>query len=418
MSVSKINFNDSNEAYIVVEPISDIDKEAFKTYLELDSPSFLKCEFENGKAFTLYYGYGKRITLKQFLSRIVDKSEAIRFLKSLTMVFIEAERYGMNTNHILLGINSIFYNEENGQVSCIYAPVNEGVLPARPLRLFLKEMLVNIVYSEEDDMTWLGNTIRYISWNRQLSYKGFYEFLQTQEELEKEPAAETEAETAEKPMMPEVSETAESEGTREEVLKEAEETQKEMPKEMPEEDVKVEAATPPMPAEPEKEQEEDFADLKSVLESIPAAESVNALKFDAKFDTKEAVEPVVEAAPEKEPESASPVPEETEAKEEVQRIVGVLVRRTNQMSYFLEQPEIRIGKSASNDICISDNPAVSRVHAIITQFDGDYQIRDNGSTNHTFVNGIVLKGAQEKPLSAGDRILLGNEEFIFKLQEM
>ena len=378
MSVSKINFNDSNEAYIVVEPISDIDKEAFKTYLELDSPSFLKCEFENGKAFTLYYGYGKRITLKQFLSHIVDKNEAIQFLKSLTMAFIEAERYGMNTNHILLGINSIFYNEENGQVSCIYVPVNEGVLPARPLRLFLKEMLVNIVYSEEDDMTWLGNTIRYISWNRQFSYKGFYEFLQTQEELEEEPAAETEAETAEKPMMPEVSETAESEET----------------------------------------QKEDFADLKSVLESIPAAESVNALKFDAKFDTKEAVEPAVEAEPEKEPESVPSVPEETEAEEEVRRIVGVLVRRTNQTSYFLEQPEIRIGKSASNDICISDNPAVSRVHAIITQFDGDYQIQDNGSTNHTFVNGIVLRGAQAKPLSAGDRILLGNEEFIFKLQEM
>ena len=43
MSVSKINFNDSNESYIVVEPISDIDREDFKTYLYLDIPSFLKC---------------------------------------------------------------------------------------------------------------------------------------------------------------------------------------------------------------------------------------------------------------------------------------------------------------------------------------------------------------------------------------
>ena len=196
MSVSKINFNDSNEAYIVVEPISDIDREDFKTYLDLDSPSFLKCEFENGKAFTLYYGYGKRITLKQFLSHVVEKNEAINFLKSLTRAYIEAEGYGMNTNHILLGINSIFYNEESGQVSCVYVPVNEGVLPARPLRLFLKEMLVNIVYSEEDDMTWLGNTIRYISRNRQLSYQDFYEFLQTQEELDKEPVSEAEPETA------------------------------------------------------------------------------------------------------------------------------------------------------------------------------------------------------------------------------
>ena len=239
MSVSKINFNDSNEAYIVVEPISDIDREDFKTYLDLDSPSFLKCEFENGKAFTLYYGYGKRITLKQFLSHVVEKNEAINFLKSLTRAYIEAEGYGMNTNHILLGINSIFYNEESGQVSCVYVPVNEGVLPARPLRLFLKEMLVNIVYSEEDDMTWLGNTIRYISRNRQLSYQDFYEFLQTQEELDKEPVSEAEPETAQEEIM-----------------------------------------------EPETEQEmtpeDDLSDLKSVLESIPAAESVNTLKFDSK----------------------------------------------------------------------------------------------------------------------------------------
>lgn len=395
MSVSKINFNDSNEAYIVVEPISDIDREAFKTYLELDSPSFLKCEFENGKAFTLYYSYGKRMTLKQFLSHIVDKKEAVQFLKSLTMAFIEAERHGMNTDHILLSINSIFYNEENGQVSCIYVPVNEGVLPARPLRLFLKEMLVNIVYSEEDDMTWLGNTIRYISWNRQLSYKDFYEFLQTQEELVKEPAAETE----EKPMMPETAEKAEPEKAPEEISEKAEEAP-----------------------------EEDLADLKSVLESIPAAESVNALKFDTKFDTKEAAEPAVEAEPVIEEEAEEPKmpapepvtfhPEENETEEDAEKIVGVLVRRINQMSYLLEQPEIRIGKSASNDICISDNPAISRVHAIITRFYGNYQIQDNGSTNHTFVNGIVLRGAQEKLLSAGDRILLGNEEFIFKFQEM
>ena len=101
-----------------------------------------------------------------------------------------------------------------------------------------------------------------------------------------------------------------------------------------------------------------------------------------------------------------------------QRSIELTIRRINQMPYRLEQPEIRIGKSASNDICISDNPAVSRVHAIITRFDGDYRIQDNGSTNHTFVNGIVLRGAQEKLLSAGDRILLGNEEFIFKFQEM
>ncbi|MFR0986511.1 MAG: hypothetical protein ACLSFZ_08245 [Frisingicoccus sp.] len=43
----------------------------------------------------------------------------------------------------------------------------------------------------------------------------------------------------------------------------------------------------------------------------------------------------------------------------VDRTRGVLLRRKNQAAYVLEQPEIRIGKSAANDICINDNPAVS-----------------------------------------------------------
>ena len=153
MSVSKINFNDRQEAYILVEPISEIDRSDFKTYLDLDSPSFLPCEFENDKAFTLYYKYGNRRTLKQFLSRVVRKTEAIAFLKSLTRVYMDAEENHLKTEHILLGINSVFYDEEAQQVSCIYVPVADGVLPVRPLRLFVKEMLVNTVYSDDDDMT-------------------------------------------------------------------------------------------------------------------------------------------------------------------------------------------------------------------------------------------------------------------------
>lgn len=99
------------------------------------------------------------------------------------------------------------------------------------------------------------------------------------------------------------------------------------------------------------------------------------------------------------------------------RMTGLLLRRKNQMSYVLEKAEMSIGKSESNDIYIGDNPAISRVHAIIRRADDNYFIRDNASTNHSFVNGIVLVEDQEKALSAGDRILLGNEEFIFKLQE-
>ena len=179
MSVSKINFNEDNEALIVVDPISEIDKKEFKKYLDVDSPFFLRTEFENDKAFTLFYSFENRITLKQLLAQEFNKEEALSLLKSLTEVFMVVEKHDLNPDHVLLGINSVFYDEANRQISCVYVPVKEGVLPVRPLRLFLKEMLVNMLYAQDADMTWLGNVIRYISSNRSLDYRKFYAFLES-----------------------------------------------------------------------------------------------------------------------------------------------------------------------------------------------------------------------------------------------
>lgn len=330
MSVSKINFNDNNEAYIVVDPIGDIDRSEFKKYLDIDSPSFLKCEFEKDKGFTLYYNYGNKVTLKQFLSKVRGKREAIDFLKSLTKVYMDADNFSFKTNHILLGINSVFYDEEERQVSCIYVPVNEGILPARPLRLFIKEVLVNMIYSEEDNMAWLGNIIRYINRNRQLEYSDFYDFLQSQEETETYMAEGRETET-----------------------------------------------------------------------EHPASEPMNM--GNPEVNTEKNIEEVVR--------SISVTIDEEEKRESC-----FLLRRSDHSVFNLDQNKMRIGKAGDNEICLSDNPAISRVHAYIYYTDGRYSIQDNESTNHTFVNGNVLIGDQKKDLSAGDRILLGNEELVFKIE--
>lgn len=331
MSVSKINFNDKNEAYIIVDPISEIDKNEFKKYLNLDSPSFLTCEFENEDVFTLFYSYEDRISLKQFLARVIDKSTALGFLKSLVNVFIEAEKYELNQNHILLNIQSVFYNEETGQVSCIYVPVEEGILPVRPLRLFLKEILVNMLYSEEDDMTWLGNVIRYLSHHRQLDYLDFYTFLQLQETVEAKKIEEA-------PVIPIV---------------------------FPE-------------ADPVDE-------VKKVLRNVPE-----------------------DAFPE------TMMDEQEDKIEESEDEKYFLYRRSNHSKYFLKKEDMRIGKAADNEIAILDNPVISRVHAVISYIDDEYVIQDNDSTNHTFINGIVLNPGDVKVLKMNDRILLGNEELIFK----
>ena len=255
-------------------------------------------------------------------------------------------------------------------------------------------------------MTWLGNVIRYIGRNRNFSYSDFYEFLQTQEETAEETGMNEEAEWEPETVdaVPETPETAEASETAEETVEEAEE----------------ETETGHEDAEPENTGEDDgLEDLKSALESIPAAESVSALKTDISeiHMTSEDVKLPEETAVEAETEAEMKTEEADEAVESSESPLpeGWLLRCSDHEMYALNQPAIRIGKSSEAEICIGDNPAVSRIHAVVTCQKDGFAIRDNASTNHTFVNGILLKADQEKVLTPGDRILLGNEEFVFKM---
>ena len=392
MSVSKINFNEDNEAFIVVDPISEIDKKEFKKYLDVDSPFFLRTEFENDKAFTLFYSFENRITLKQLLAQEFNKEEALSLLKSLTEVFMVVEKHDLNPDHVLLGINSVFFDEANRQISCVYVPVKEGVLPARPLRLFLKEMLVNMLYAQDADMTWLGNVIRYISSNRSLDYRQFYAFLQSQEKVLNISSAPIDVPETKTVMPEKEAAVPQSVNVQDDIQKTFEAVSS---------DTKV-----------VKDDLDGFGDIKATLESIPAAESVDVLKEEISLAFDDHTE---EPAPVDIPEipAAKPTPIEVEDPMD-DDAKACLLRRSSQEIYMVEPREMYIGKSAGNDICISGNPAVSRVHAVLCYKDGRYWIRDHESTNHTFVNGILVMDDQEKELKAGDRILLGNEELIFK----
>ncbi len=60
------------------------------------------------------------------------------------------------------------------------------------------------------------------------------------------------------------------------------------------------------------------------------------------------------------------------------------------------------------------NPKVSRLHATIFQEGGTYFIRDEGSTNHTYVDGVILPPYTPYQLAQHATILLANEELRFE----
>jgi S1-C subfamily serine protease len=93
---------------------------------------------------------------------------------------------------------------------------------------------------------------------------------------------------------------------------------------------------------------------------------------------------------------------------------ATLTRVSNNEKVRINCSEFIIGKEQRKvHFAISDNSAVSRIHARITQRDGRYYIADLNTTNSTFVNDKKLPANTETPLNKGDHITLADEEFEF-----
>lgn len=65
------------------------------------------------------------------------------------------------------------------------------------------------------------------------------------------------------------------------------------------------------------------------------------------------------------------------------------------------------------DLCIPDNLSISRHHATIKRKGSDYYIVDNDSLNYSFVNNLKVKPGTEMKLKNRDKIMLGDEAFVF-----
>ena len=92
-----------------------------------------------------------------------------------------------------------------------------------------------------------------------------------------------------------------------------------------------------------------------------------------------------------------------------------LIRETTEERTIITKNVFKIGKANRGvDYRVDGNGAISRQHAIITRKDDGFYIKDNKSTNHTYVNGKQLEDGEEVLLNNNSRIRLGDEEFLFK----
>ena len=98
------------------------------------------------------------------------------------------------------------------------------------------------------------------------------------------------------------------------------------------------------------------------------------------------------------------------------KINPYLVRVNTEEKIIINKPVFKIGKASRGvDFHVSGNGAVSRQHAIILHKGDSYYIKDNKSTNHTYVDGAEVPADEEVLLKNNSTISLGDEDFTFKL---
>ena len=94
---------------------------------------------------------------------------------------------------------------------------------------------------------------------------------------------------------------------------------------------------------------------------------------------------------------------------------ATLIRLHTQEKFHITTEICKIGKRALMvDICIRNNPTISREHCAIHFEEGKYYLEDKDSSNYTYLNGNRAMPGQKLLLNDGDQIRLSDEEFIFR----
>src|SRR5215831_6898214 len=84
---------------------------------------------------------------------------------------------------------------------------------------------------------------------------------------------------------------------------------------------------------------------------------------------------------------------------------------------FLRSTSLTIGRGQDNQYVVFD-PRVSSRHAVISYFrQGFFTITDIGSTNGTFVNGLLLSPNVPQILRSNDTICIGDTVLTFQIRD-
>lgn len=334
-----------------------LDEHAANVLKEWNSPLL----YAESERFNFYYDITGRVPLRTLLGKTLSKADAIHIFASVADAVLYAEENGVNPKYMILDSDLVFVSEESGSMRLVCVPaVNHG-LAAKPLRAYIKELIVNMMYDENENLEYVGKIVNYLNKGKRLDVGEFLDFLDL---LEGEASSVDEQDVITEP---------------EPMVEAIEEETKFIPE--PEKVPVVQEMFIPEP------------------EVIPVAEEFTSFEPEIVAEAEE--QPMFVPVPDELPISMLPTH-------------PYFIRKRNGEKVIIDKEEFKVGKiPGMADYIVTDNPAISRMHAVIKKIDGAYYVCDNYSTNATYLNGEILEPGKNYILIDGARVNFANDEFTY-----
>ena len=370
---------------------------------------------------TFVYQIGERMQMTEFLKKEINKKQMLTLLYN---VLSALETFGMNMislSYVAKDIQYIFVNPETLEVSFIVAAVDKEITDLNEVRDFVKAIICDATYFEMDRDNYVARLISFTNRRGTFSISDMKKYVDNLlldmgihiEEEKKQEVKENK--------------TAADKVSRVGVMQnQAKMSQPVSPmsngQPMPGRPMPMPNGQP-MPNRPMPMQM--GPDGKPVApmpngQPMPNRPMPMQMGPDGK-PVAPPVSPMNGAAPmpEKKPEAAPvpPMPEQKTDAPKPQAPVPYLLRTATNEKIYINKPEFAIGRSAIKaDYTVTDNSDVSRIHCIIERKNGVSYIKDNQSTNGTYVNGKNIAGQENVFLTNNAKVSLGDEEFVYHIR--
>ena len=386
-------------------------------------PQIIPCRLEekdNQREFI--YEIGNKVQLTEFLKKEINKKQMLTLLYNLLSGL---EAFGMNMislSYVAKDIQYVFVAPESLNVYFIVAGVDKEITDLNEVRNFVKDVICNAHYFEMDRDNYVARLITFTNKLGTFSVGDMKEFV-NQLLIDMGIHIEEEKKKTEKKEEKTANDKVSRIGVMQNNAK------------MVQPGASVGGSVPPMPNRqvPPMPNGQPMPGRPMPMQMGPDGKPMNGQPMPGRpipnrpspsMPEKKPEAAPVPPMPEKKPEAA-PVPPMPEKKPEAAPVppveekkpqvpVPYLLRIATNEKIYINKPEFSIGRSATKaDYTVTDNSDVSRIHCIIERKNGVSYIRDNASTNGTFVNGQNIAGQKNVFLTNNAKVSLGDEGFIY-----